>query len=62
MQTGRGLSIKGDLTADEDVTIDGTFEGSIELHGHRLVIAAGSDVRAEVNADAVTVSGKTRGT
>jgi len=61
MQTGRALSIKGDLTADEDVTIDGHFEGSIEIQGHRLVIAPGSQVKAAVKADAVTVAGRLEG-
>ena len=61
MQTGRALSIKGELTADEDVTIDGRFEGSIELQGHRLVIAPGSNVKAIVTADAVTVAGRLEG-
>jgi cytoskeletal protein CcmA (bactofilin family) len=61
MQTGRALSIKGELTADEDVTIDGHFEGSIEIQGHRLVITPGSNVKAAVTADAVTVAGRLEG-
>ena len=61
MQTGPRLAIKGDLTADEDVTIAGSFEGSIQLQGHQLVLASGSNVRAQVVADAVTVSGRLAG-
>src|SRR2546428_2160 len=30
-----GLTIKGELVAREDLTIEGTFEGTIEAHGHR---------------------------
>ena len=37
------LRIKGDLSAKEDLTIDGSFEGAIDLPGHHLIIAAGSD-------------------
>src|SRR5206468_283843 len=35
-----GLTIKGELVAREDLTIEGTFEGTIEAHGHRLVMGA----------------------
>jgi cytoskeletal protein CcmA (bactofilin family) len=55
---GGGLTIKGELTAAEDLTIDGTFEGSIDLPGHRLTIAQGSAVNAAVSAEAVTVEGR----
>ena len=53
-----GLTIKGDLTAAEDLTIDGTFEGSIDLPGYRLTVAQGAAVNATVTAEAVTVDGR----
>ena len=56
-----GLTIKGELVAREDLTIEGTFEGTIEAHGHRLVMGAGSRVRATVHARAVTVLGRLEG-
>ena len=55
---GGGLTIKGELTAAEDLTIDGTFEGSIDLPGHRLTVAQGAVVNAAVTAEAVTVDGR----
>jgi len=55
---GGGLMIKGELTAAEDLTIDGTFEGSIDLPGHRLTVAQGATVNAAVSAEAVTVDGR----
>src|SRR5687768_1968930 len=61
MQTGSGLTIKGELSATEDITIDGTFEGSIDLPKHRLVAAKGSRVNASVTALAVTVDGRLEG-
>ena len=61
MQTGSGLSIKGELSATEDITIDGIFEGSIDLPKHRLVAAKGSRVNASVTALAVTVDGRLEG-
>ena len=61
MQTGVGLSIKGDLSATEDITIGGTFEGTIDLPKHRLVAAEGSRVNASVTALAVTIDGRLEG-
>ena len=58
---GGGLTIRGELTAAEDLTIDGTFEGSIDLPGHRLTVAQGATVTATVTADAVTVDGRFEG-
>ena len=55
------IQIKGELTADEDVTIEGKFEGAIDLRGHRLTTGAGSDVKARVSARAVTVLGRLEG-
>jgi cytoskeletal protein CcmA (bactofilin family) len=58
---GNGLIIKGELTADEDLTIDGQFEGSIDIPGHHLVTSEGSNVNAAVTAHAVTVQGRLEG-
>ena len=56
-----GLLIKGELTAAEDVTIEGTFEGSIELPKHRFVASKGAHVNASVKALEVTVDGHLEG-
>jgi cytoskeletal protein CcmA (bactofilin family) len=59
MHNGRGLTIKGDVTASEDVTIDFTVEGTIDVGGgHRLTVAEGGDVQAAVTAQAVVVHGR----
>jgi cytoskeletal protein CcmA (bactofilin family) len=36
VQIEKNLKINGDLTAGEDLTIDCTFDGSIQLPGHHL--------------------------
>jgi cytoskeletal protein CcmA (bactofilin family) len=56
-----GLTIRGDLTANEDLTIDGVFEGSIDLKGHLLTMAEGARVNAFVSARVVTVLGRLHG-
>jgi cytoskeletal protein CcmA (bactofilin family) len=45
MRSGTALIIKGDLKAGEDVTIDGLFEGTIDLQDHHLVAGTGSRAR-----------------
>src|SRR5258707_9344648 len=57
VQIEKNLSITGDLTAGEDLTVDCTFDGSIQLPGHHLTIAPGSQVHAAVSAQMVTVRG-----
>src|SRR5262245_17582741 len=57
----RSLIIKGDFSADEDVTVDFAIEGRIELPRHRLMVAEGADVRATVTAAAVAVHGRFAG-
>ncbi len=61
MRTGSGLSIKGELSAAEDMTVDFAFEGYIDLTGHTVVVAEGSRVQATVTAKAVTVHGRLDG-
>ena len=55
------MRIKGQLSAEEDLTIDGSFEGAIDLRGHHLTTGARSDVKARVSARAVTVLGRLEG-
>ena len=57
MRSGMALRIKGELTASEDVLIDGFFEGTIDVKGHNVIAAAGARVRAAVTARTVTVDG-----
>lgn len=61
-QTGTGrLNIRGELTAREDVMIDGSFEGTIDLNGHHLLMGKESEVNALVTARVVTVHGRLKG-
>ena len=61
VQIERNLKINGDLTAGEDLTVDCTFQGSIQLPGHHLTIARQSEVHAAVSAQTVTVHGNFEG-
>jgi cytoskeletal protein CcmA (bactofilin family) len=58
---GKSVFIKGELTGDEDLTIEGRVEGKIELKDHNLVIGPNGKINAEVNAKNVTVIGSVVG-
>src|SRR5206468_2777542 len=61
MLSGKGLTIKGELTADEDLAIDFSFEGFIDLPGHKLIVPETSSVVASVKAASVVVHGHLEG-
>lgn len=58
---GRSVFIKGELTGDEDLTIEGRVEGKIELKDHNLVIGPNGKINAEINAKNVTIIGSVVG-
>ena len=58
---GKSISIKGDLTGNEDLVLEGTVEGKVELPNNQLTIGANGVVRAEIQAKCVVVVGKVTG-
>ncbi len=58
---GKSIAIKGDLTGNEDMTIEGKVEGKIELPNNQLTIGANGTVRAELLAKSVVVIGRVAG-
>jgi cytoskeletal protein CcmA (bactofilin family) len=58
----RGLHVKGDLSADEDMVIDGAVSGgSIDMPSFALTIGPDAQVDARVLARDVTIYGTLRG-
>ena len=58
---GKSIYIKGDLTGNEDLTIEGKVEGKILLKDHALTFGTNSRIQAEVRARSVVVLGEMRG-
>jgi cytoskeletal protein CcmA (bactofilin family) len=58
---GKSVYIKGELSGDEDLTIEGRVEGRIELKAHNLVIGPNGRINAEVYAKNVTIIGSVVG-
>lgn len=58
---GKSVVIKGELSASEDLTIEGQVEGKIELRQNILTIGANGKIKATVLAKAVIVQGEVHG-
>lgn len=58
---GKSMTVKGELSAREDLYLDGEVEGAIELRDHSLIIGPNGRARANVDARAVVVHGKLDG-
>lgn len=58
---GRSVIIKGELTGNENLNIEGRVEGKIELKDHDLVIGPHAEITAEINAKNVTIEGSVVG-
>ncbi len=58
---GKSISIKGDLTGNEDLVLEGTVEGRVELPNNQLTVGANGVVRAEIQAKSIVVVGKVTG-
>ncbi len=54
---GKALRIEGRIVSQENLTIDGGVEGTIEVGDHNLMIGAGAEVKADLTAKTITVSG-----
>jgi len=54
----KDISIEGKIRGKEDLVIEGTVKGSIQLEGHHLTIGPNGQVEAEVIAENVTISGR----
>jgi len=58
---GPGLHIKGEISGNEDLSIDGSVEGLIQLEDRKLTIGASARVTADVLAREVVVYGNVKG-
>src|SRR5271154_6703990 len=58
---GKSVVIRGELSGDEDLYIDGDIEGTISLKDSRLTIGPNARVRANISVRDVTVFGHLTG-
>lgn len=58
---GDSIRIQGEVTGDEDLTIQGYVDGSVELEDHSLTVGSDGEVEADVTARVITVEGEVTG-
>ena len=58
---GKSITLKGDLSGNEDLVIEGHIEGRVDLPSNQLTIGANGSCSAEVHAKTVVVIGKVNG-
>ena len=58
---GAGLHVKGEISGNEDLHVDGTVEGLIHLDERKLTVGAGAKVTADIIAREVVVYGSVKG-
>ena len=58
---GSTLVIKGEITAQEPLSIAGRVDGTIDAHGQMVTIHPGAHVAADISAAAIVIGGTVRG-
>jgi cytoskeletal protein CcmA (bactofilin family) len=58
---GPTIKIKGDISGDENLTIEGNVEGSVVLASHEVCIGQSGHVNADVTAKIIKIEGEVKG-
>jgi cytoskeletal protein CcmA (bactofilin family) len=58
---GASLHVKGEITGNEDLAIDGSVEGLVHLEDRKLTVGASAKLTADVIAREVVVYGNVKG-
>jgi cytoskeletal protein CcmA (bactofilin family) len=58
---GPSITIKGDVTGEEDLVIQGRVEGKVDLTQHNVTVGTNGRVKANVFGRSVTVEGEVEG-
>ncbi|NIM91560.1 MAG: hypothetical protein GTO17_11505 [Candidatus Aminicenantes bacterium] len=60
-RVGASLSFNGELNGQEDIVIEGQFQGKIDLKNHNLKVEQGGKVKANIQVKNVTIIGEVDG-
>jgi cytoskeletal protein CcmA (bactofilin family) len=58
---GRSIRIRGEVSGDEDLLIQGRVEGTVDLKAHAVTVGPEGHVKADVTARVLTVEGRVEG-
>ena len=58
---GQSILIRGDVTGDEDLIVEGRIEGTVSLLKSRLTVGANGNIHATGNAKSLNIEGNIEG-
>ncbi len=58
---GPSITIKGEVTGEEDLLIHGKVEGTINLNGNQVTVGESGQVSADILAKVIKIDGKVTG-
>ena len=58
---GPKIQFKGELVGEEDLLIQGQFDGTIDLKGHNLIVGEQGKLNANASAKTINVQGRVEG-
>src|SRR5215472_12760219 len=58
---GKSVVLRGELTGNDDLYLDGEVEGNINLRDHKLVIGPNGKIKATITARDLVVHGRVEG-
>lgn len=58
---GPSIKIKGEVSGDEDLVIQGQVEGTIKLPNHQVFVGESGQVNADIHAKVVKIDGAVTG-
>lgn len=58
---GPSISIKGDLSGEEDLTIQGKIEGTIQLKKNNVTVGPSGSVKADIYGKVISIEGEVQG-
>jgi cytoskeletal protein CcmA (bactofilin family) len=58
---GPSLFLKGELSGEEDLVIDGRFQGKIHLENHNVLVREEANVKADIHVNSITIKGSVKG-
>ena len=60
-RVGASLSFNGELSGQEDIVIEGQFQGKIDMKNHNLKVEQGGKVKANIQVKNITIIGEVDG-
>ena len=58
---GASLSFKGEITGEEDLTVEGQVEGTIDLKKNHVTVGKNGRIKADVYGRSITIAGEVQG-